>query len=206
MAGRGSPAKSAGSARPKFFFLYFRNLRVKLCGNPSVRGPGPQLDFGRPGRPASPYLGIFPAVSGRSYRLAGPAGHINLGRQVSGRVRPEVGPGRPIVARPEDGKLCGRRRPEVAGTGRCRPALAGGGRGWPMIAFGILLVCRAHRDCQSGNRLVRWGIESIFQFLMVLTWLLRHLKHCEFTVRICGPLNIAAWRLRRGDWQARFGS
>ena len=114
MAGRGSPAKSAGSARPKIFFWYFRNLRVKLCCNPSVRNPGLQLDFGRPGRPASPCLGIFPAVSGRSYRLAGPAGHINLGRQVCGRVRPEVGPGRPIVARPEDGKLCGRRRPGMA--------------------------------------------------------------------------------------------
>ena len=187
MAGRGSPANSAGSARPKFLFLYFRNLRVKLCGNPSVRGPGPQLDFGRPGRPTNLLLGIFPAVSGRSYRGCRP-GRPHQPWPAS--IRPSPAAGRPRPAPSDTAGRGGWRWPVPAKAGRSWPAPARGGRGWPVIALGILLVYRAHRDCQTGNRLVWRGIESLFQNLMAnrlvwqgiessfqiltaLTWLLR---------------------------------
>ena len=128
MAGRGSPAKSAGSARPKFFFcifgIYVSNYVVIHRSEVPARN---LISAGPAGQRTSSWESSRPYPADL-IGVAGPAGHINLGRQVSGRVRPQVGPGRPLVTRPEEVAGGGRCRPKPAEAGRHRPKVAGVGR------------------------------------------------------------------------------
>ena len=148
MAGRGSPAKSAGSARPKKFFLYFRiyvsNSVVIHRSEVPVHN---LISAGPAGQRTSSW------ESSRPY-LADLMGGCRPGRPHQpwpASIRPSPAAGRPRPAPSDTAGRGGWRWLVPAEAGRSWPAPAGGGRGWPVIALGILLVCRAHRGLSDGQ-------------------------------------------------------